>query len=471
MRKVYFIFITLMLLAVFVFNGCNPRGSEKISPENPTGNLRGNFVWVCKGGGSLYDSGCAIAVDSNNNLYAAGFFEGSAVFGNTSLNVYGNGGYDIFIAKYDSSGNLIWVKQAGSDDYDESASITTDNLDNVYVTGYFKGTAAFGGSSLTSYGERDIFINKYDSSGNLIWVKQAGSSGDDEGSSITTDNANNVLITGSFVGIAAFENTAMISNGGSDIFIAKYDSSGNLLWVKQAGSPSFDRGYSITTDNSDNVYVTGYFKGKAGFGGTSITTYGDRDVFVAKYDSSGNLIWIKQGGGSYWDYGYSLTTDNTNNVYVTGFFFESAVFEGTSLTSSGHNDVFIAKYDSSGNLIWIKQAGGTSYDRGKSIIADNSGNIYLTGHFKTNTTFENTSFTAYGQYDIFIARYDSNGNLIWVKQAGGDDYDEGCSITLGNDNSIYVTGAFSCYNEAARFDSISLTSEYFDFFVGKIVEN
>ena len=470
MEKNCFIFTTLMLSLVFVFNGCNPGGSETDSPENPTINPQGNFVWVCKGGGSLYDTGCAIAVDSNNNLYTAGFFEGSAVFGNTSLIAYGNESYDIFIAKYDSAGNLIWVKQAGSDDYDEGLSITTDNLDNFYVTGYFKGTAAFGGASLTSSGERDIFIGKYDSSGNLIWVKQAGGSGDDEGSSITTDNANNVLVTGSFVDITAFENNAMTSNGSSDIFIAKYDSSGNLLWVKQAGGPSFDRGYSVTTDNSDNFYVTGYFKGTAAFGDTSITTYGDRDVFIAKYDSSGNLLWIKQGGGSYWDYGYSLTTDYLNNVYITGSFFESAVFDGTSLTSAGHNDIFIAKYDSSGNLIWVKQAGGTSYDRGKSIIADNSGNIYLTGHFKTNTTFENTFFSAYGQYDIFIARYDSNGNLIWVKQAGGDDYDEGCSITRGNDNSIYVTGAYSCYYQAARFDDISLTSEYFDFFVGKIVE-
>ena len=467
----FFTFTTLMVFVVLVFNGCNPGGSETNSQEDPSANPRGNFVWVCKGGGSLYDTGFSIAVASNDNLYAVGFFEGSAVFGNTSLNAYGNGAYDIFIAKYDSTGNLIWVKQAGSDDYDEGVSITIDNLDNVYVTGYFKGTANFGGASLTSYGERDVFIAKYDGSGNLIWVKQAGSSGDDEGSSITTDNANNVLVTGSFVGIAAFENTGMTSNGGSDIFIAKYDGSGNLLWVKQAGSPSFDRGYSITTDNSDNFYVTGFFKGTAAFGNTSITTFGDRDVFIAKYDGSGNLIWIKQGGGSYWDYGYSLTTDNTNNVYVTGAFFESAVFEGASLTSAGHNDVFIAKYDGSGNLIWVKQAGGTSYDRGKSIIADNSGNIYLTGHFKTNTTFENTFFSAYGQYDIFIARYDSNGNLIWVKQAGGDDYDEGCSITLGNDNSIYVTGAYKSYYQPARFDDITLTSEYFDFFVGKIVEN
>lgn len=472
MKNVYPVFTAVVLgFALFCFAGTGTGGMARAEQKTPTP----TFAWVKKAGGDYIDHGSSIALDSKNNVYVTGFFEKYAAFGETTLYARGQKAYDIFIAQYDKTGNLKWVQRAGGDDFDEGTAITTDSQDHVYVTGYFKGTAAFGKQSLTSYGNRDVFIAKINSAGDWLWVKQAGSSGEDNSYSITTDSMDRIIVTGSFTKTAAFADKKMTSKGISDIFVARYDNKGNLLWVRQAGGASFDHGYSAAADQLNNVYVTGYFKGTAGFGDTSVTSYGDHDIFIAKYNSNGELIWLKQAGGSYWDYGYAITTDNMNNVIVTGFIFDKAQFGDISITAStnNHNDVFIAKYDSKGTLLWVQQAGGTSYDRGKGIAVDNNGNIYIAGHFKTDTTFDRVSLNAYGQYDIFIAKYDARGNFAWLKQAGGAYYDEACSITSNGNNGIYITGDISCfsYNCAARFGNLSLTPKKFDMFVAKIVES
>ncbi|MCP4147806.1 MAG: hypothetical protein GY757_08645, partial [bacterium] len=453
----------LIILLFMIVISCKTGNNE--NPQPQPGETK--FEWVINAGGGSHDTAYSMATDSSGNIYITGFFEGNATFGNTALSTSGTAS-DIFIAKFDSSGNLMWVKRAGGSNYDEGTAITVDDSGNLFLTGYFIGTATFENTALTSFGDRDIFIARYDSSGNLAWVKQAGSTGEDEGNSITTDSAGNLLVTGAFTGSAAFANTVITSNGFSDIFIAKYDVTGNLVWVKRAGSTAFDRGFSISASNND-FYITGYYGDTADFDNTTLPTNGDRDVFLAKYNANGNLVWARHGGGSYWDYGYSTAADNSGNVYVTGFFYESATFEGTTLSGGIQNDIFIAKYDGSGNLLWIRQAGGSSYDRGKCIIPDNAGYVYLTGHFKTGTTFENTSLTAYGDYDIFVAKYSDNGSLVWLKQAGGDDYDEGCAITLVNNGNILVAGCCSCYLSPAWFDDISfVSSQYCDIFIGKI---
>ena len=466
MKKICYLLLLICvpILLCTLFSSCKPPSQQEESPEDG----RPDFAWVQKAGGIGHDQGYAVAADGSGSLYITGFFERGCTFAGISLSAFGGEAYDIFLAKYDNSGALVWVKQAGSTDYDEGAAIAVDSSGNIYMTGYFKGTAAFGNRTLISSGDRDIFTARYNSSGDLVWVKQAGGSGEDNSSSVTADSMGNIVVTGSFSGTASFGNTTLVSKGGSDIFTAKYAENGNLLWVKQAGGSSFDHGHCATAGSGDNIYITGSFKDTATFGNKTITSNGDRDFFVARYNQNGNVSWVEQGGGDYWDYGYAVDTGNSGDVYVTGSFFDAALFEGTSLIAEAQNDIFIAKYDSSGNLVWIRQAGGSSYDRGKAIAADNRGGIYVAGHFKKDVTFENVSLTAYGLYDMFVAKYNSSGDFLWAKRAGGDDYDEACSITVDNNDNIYITGSYSCYQAPARFDDISLNSNGFDIFIAKI---
>ncbi|MEA3496366.1 MAG: SBBP repeat-containing protein, partial [Bacteroidota bacterium] len=324
---------------------------------------------------------------------------------------------------------LEWAKQIRGTYNDEGNSITTDAAGNVYTTGYFSGTADFdpgtGTTNLTSAGIYDIFIQKLDPAGNLLWVKKMGGTSNDYGSSITTDATGNVYTIGTFRYIVDFDpgdgTTNLISAGYSDIFIQKLDSAGNFLWAKQMGGTSHDYGSSITTDATGNVYTTGYFSGTADFdpgtGTTNLTSAGRDDIFIQKLDPAGNLLWVKKMGGTSHDDGYSITTDVAGNVYTTGSFIGTADFDPgagtTNLTSAGYYDIFIQKLDSAGNLLWAKQMGGTDYDVGHSITTDATGNVYTTGQFKETVDFDpgtgTSNLTSAGYYDIFIQKLDSAG--------------------------------------------------------------
>ncbi len=237
------------------------------------------------------------------------------------------------------------VKAGGTGD-DRGWGIAVDSNDNSYITGYFDGTAEFGSTTLTSSGGYDVFIAKVDSSGNYLWTVKAGGTGFyDRGNGIAVDSNGNSYITGYFDGTAEFGSTTLTSSGGYDVFIAKVDSSGNYLWTVKAGGTGFyDRGNGIAVDSNGNSYITGYFDGTAEFGSTTLSSAGEYDVFIAKVDSSGNYLWAVKAGGSDLDEGWGITVDSNGNSYITGYFYLTADFGSTTLTSAGETDVFIAKY-------------------------------------------------------------------------------------------------------------------------------
>ena len=188
--------------------------------------------------------------------------------------------------------------------------------------------------------------------------------------------------------------------------IALFAQNEDWFWAKKAGGTSYDNGLSIAIDANENSYVTGYFSGSATFGTTTLTSSSEyySDIFVAKLDNNSNWLWVKQAGGTNWDYGYGIAVNANGNSYVTGYFYGSAIFGTTTLTSSGDKDIFVAKMDSSGNWLWAKQAGGTSNDIGIGIDVDDNGNSYITGGFIDIATFGTTTLTSSGYYDIFVAK-------------------------------------------------------------------
>jgi len=383
----------------------------------------------------------AISLDDNENSYITGSFYGTATFGTTTLTNFSGGFSDIFIAKYDNAGNCVWVKQAGGSFSDFAYGISCDEDGNIYLTGEFKGTVTFGAIELTSYGEWDIFIAKYDNAGRCLWVKQAGGTSDDGGYGIYTDVNGNCYITGHFKGTATFDNITLTSRGNYDIFIAKYDNAGNCLWTEQAGGSSNEIGNGIYTDANGNCYITGYFYATATFDTTILTSYGLWDIFIAKYDNAGNCLWVKQAGGDLGDCGYGISADIFGNCYITGYFGMTATFGTTTLTSSGMYDMFIAKYDNAGNCLWAKKAGSSNGDFGYGIFTTANGNSYLTGYFKGTATFDTTTISSYGNNDIFIAKYGNDGNCLWAKNAGGYSDDYGYGISSSSNSQIYVVGS------------------------------
>jgi Beta-propeller repeat len=389
--------------------------------QNPA-NYTPAITAIASAGGTSTENGFDIALDGSGNVYITGYYYGTATFGSTTLTSAGNA--EIFVAKYSSAGALLWVQSAGGTSSDVGVSIALDATGNAYITGYFTGTATFGTNSVTSVGGSfDIFVAKYNSAGALQWVQSAGGTSTDVGSSIALDGTGNAYITGYYGGTATFGATSKTTAGGSDIFVAKYSSAGALQWVQSAGGTSTDIGNSLALDATGNAYITGNYSGTATFGATSITSAaGSQDIFVAKYDPLGvSWTWVQSAGGPIYEEGNSIALDASGNAYITGQYNGTATFGVTSITSAGFEDIFVAKYNSSGALQWVKSAGGgTSTEIGVSIALDATGNAYITGNYHGTATFGATSITsAGGLQDVFVAKYNSAGALQWVQSAGG----------------------------------------------------
>ena len=362
-----------------------------------------------------------------------------------------------------------WATSIGSTEYDISWSITTDASGNVYTTGEFRDTADLdhgpGINNIISNGARDIFIQKLDANGNLIWAKGIGSIGDEIGRSITTDALGNVYVTGIFTGSPVDFDPGpgtkwLYSNGGYDAFILKLDSNGNFVWAKSIGSTLSQFGNSITTDALGNVYTTGIFNNTVDFDpgpGTFNLTAAGVHTFIQKLDANGDFIWAIDMGlydiiTNIYDRP-SIAIDPSGNIYTTGHFEDTVDLDPgpgvSNFISKGFYDIFIQKLDTDGNFLWAKQMGGSNSDVGRSITTDASGNVYTTGYFHYTVdfdpgvgTFNLTTAGSNHNSDIFIQKLDANGNFIWAKNLGSTSSDIGFSITTDASENVYTTGYF-----------------------------
>lgn len=423
------------------------------------------FEWAQTAGWLNYESAWDVAIDKQGNCVVVGTFNSRVIFGNYSFLTMG--GYDLFIVKYDPYGNVIWAKQiyGPSNDWGYGVKIDTDN--NIIITGYFTDYAKLGSFNLVSNGYVDILIAKYDSAGNLLWAKNAGGWSIDYGQDLTIDRFNNIYVTGYFRNRALFDSVNISAPAMTyHTFVAKYKSTGELTWVKHAVGSNENFGSGITGDDTGNIYITGAFSDTVTFENITLVSYGDKDVFIVKYDSSGNLLWANQCGGTGYDWGWSVVTDRAGNCFVIGQFAGTTFFDNITLTSAGGNDIFIAKYDPSGNIIMAKRAGGSSDDQGRDSITDAAGNYYLTGEIGMDGSFDGTSLPGNGT--IFIVKYDSSDNLLWAKRAGSNvNYCPGIALDE-SPKSCYIAGYY--FNDAI-FDSIALTSAGLsDIFVAKLLE-
>jgi gliding motility-associated-like protein len=344
-----------------------------------------------------------------------------------------------------------WMQRAGGTTIDEAYSISSDGSGNTYTTGYFSGSANFGTFNLVCNGISDMFITKTDKNGVFQWAVKAGGVNSCRGLAIKTDATGNSYVTGFYYGSATFGSKTITSTGLQDVFIAKYDNTGALVWVSTAGGSMSDIGNAITIDNSGNVLVTGEFAGTATFGSFSLTsTKNNVNVFTTKLDANGNFLWAKMGSGSHTDRGLGIGCDPTGNVYVTGQFTDTITFDNIHF-SSMYNAIFLIKYDGTGKEQWFTSAGAGSMNIANGIAVDNNSNIYLTGDFTgTLNFFVSPVVTLSNTYSnrIFVAKYNSSGNLLWDVSDGSSSAVTSKAISVDGSGNAYIIGNFEC-----RFNS------------------
>jgi len=440
-----------------------------------------NFAWAKQiGECGSNNAGNLIAVDASGNVYTTGRVTGTVDFdpGPGVFNLSSSGPENFFVSKLNAAGNFVWAKQmSGSGQYCSSNSITVDAQGNVYTTGHFSYTVDFDpglGVFNLSAPTEDLFVSKLDACGNFVWAKQIGAPIDlandrAVGRSIAVDASGNVYTTGYFHGTTVDFDPGpglYILNSGyniAKIFVSKLDAAGNFVWAKQMvaiadGSGSAGAsGKSIAVDISGNVYTTGNYAGTVDFDPgpgnfymSSISLMGTS--YVSKLNAAGNFVWANQTAGQNMSTGAwatSIALDASGNVYTAGSIFDLVDFDpgpGSYFMNSTNGNSYILKLDAAGNFNWAKQIGGGGYASLSSITQDASGNIYATGSFVHTADMDPGTGTVYltsaGLSDVFISKMDTNGELIWVKQMGGNDNDLGNSITLDGSGNIYTTGAF-----------------------------
>ncbi len=440
--------------------------------------------WAKSFGAQADERGQSVVTDETGSAYVTGYYTDSAHFG--PVTIYGHPGTvtnrkEIFLAKYDASGNEVWAKGYHSEGWNEGRALAYDNAGHVYGTGHFNKTVDFGnGQSVTTIATT-AYIFKMDTAGNCIWARNidpTNAFGYSYGYDITTDPLGNVYITGYFGGTINFHTSGgshNITTSGADIFVMKLDSLGNMLWARnmpcvQSSGSSGIIGFSIASDPlGAGVYMTGQFRGTISFPNSSLpsaTAVGSDDLIITKLDSAGNFIWAKAIGTTAVSVplgfkqsvtGRAVTTGRSGNVYITGRFGGRTDFNPggppalLDLVEAGEykGDGFVLKLDSAGNHQWVRHWGGkgsaTAY--GWDIGTDQRENVYSVGFFQGRVGFNLSAADSairitVGSSDIAIVKFDSSGNFLLANTMGGLSVDELYGIGMDGSGNAYVTGRF-----------------------------
>jgi gliding motility-associated-like protein len=406
--------------------------------------------------------GWAVAIDTSNNIYQTGEC-GNSTYGTYNLNT-GGIAESAFLVKYDPCGNVLWATVGKLKDSLHSTafgfSVAIDKLNNPIITGSFYDTVFFGsfklGTSLVPFGDpgtTNFFVTKYDPYGNALWAKQSQSpsiASNATAYSVVTDASNNIYVTGIFTDTVIIGSytlkTAFINS--SDMFWVKLDPNGNVIWAKQsiAGSRnSWIVPNIITKDNFGNLFITGSYGDTVALGSITLTTPTlTQNAFFAKYDTAGNVVWVRQPqlkGYSYSN-GWSVTTDPLGNAYFTGSFGDTVKFDTNTLISNGQ--MFLVKYDPIGNMLWANQANSNYSSTGMSNVSDTVGNIYISisgsspggPSFPVTTVYQNDTFSMNNPLEdpTLILKLDYSGKVLCGSflPTGSDDQNGIASDPQGN---------------------------------------
>jgi hypothetical protein len=420
-----------------------------------------NWEWCRSPAGNANSR--SVTVGPTGNVFICGGFEGSLKLDSTvSLEASkeaSNFG-DMFIASYDQNGKIAWAKNAYGNYGDEAQCLAISPSGNVYIAGEFwSNTIIFDSITLvnnhiTPYFDQalnDIFLAKYNQEGQIVWAKSGGGIQMDFVRGMSIDSKGNVTIVGTFWDTSTtFGPYTLTNTGNIDVFIVQYDSNGQVLWAKNPIGSDEENAYSIAADKEGNVYVVGSFRSNyIQFDQIKLNCSSDKfDTYIVEYDPQGNAIWAENASGSDWDEATGVTIDQIGDIYVTGYFnsdslqFGSVVLEKSRANNS---DMFLVKYDSLHQLVWARHSGGNiwSWVYPDDITVDSYGNIWVAGAFIGNgIEFDSIDLLSNGSYDGYLVKYNASGNVLGAESMGGSYMDWCQGIDSDTSGHIYLTGFF-----------------------------
>lgn len=403
--------------------------------------------------------------DLDGNVISVGDFTDTLLVNGS---VYTSAGQtDIFISKHNFYGNLDWIKTFGGTGSEVGIGVDTDSAGNIYVTGYFTEQLQIGNVSLTSLGSWDVFAIKLSYDGRVIWAKQESTSRLEVGYGIAVTDQGEAYVTGWYVDqLDLHNNTSLLSHGGGEIFIIKYDTNGDILWADTAGSASEDYGFTVGVDTAGSCYINGIQSGNSIFGDDGLLTPG---MFVAKWNTNGVFQWVRGGDNAG---GTSVAVSPSGNAYTIGRISAPCQVGDISISEvNGPDDILITCLDTNGNWQWAKTIGGNGSDRGRDIYVDSNENVFIAATWDDTLTVNETSAVSQGGTDMLIGQLNSSGGLEWFKLEG-KQYDEVVSsICKGEGSRVFVSG---WYLGESQFGNHSITAAYesdMNYFVASLLYN
>ena len=459
-------------------------------PTNTTYRIDPQVIWATYYGGISYENNDRVCVDSQNNVYLGGDTSSSSGIASAGYDTSLEGTNDMFIAKFDSSGNRIWATYYGGSDTEILFNIKTDSSGNLYAVGDTMSTSgvAVGGFDTTYGGVWDALIVKFNSNGIRQWSTYYGGEFGDAAYDCAIDSQGNVYVAGytaSTTGVASggFQNT--YSNN-TDGFIVKFNSSGSRLWGTYYGNINNDVINSVGVDSNNNVFVAGTTKSTTGIAtsGSFLSTFpGTTDqynAFLAKFTSSGSRMWGTYFGGTATEESGMLAVAADGSVYISGHTasttgIASGGFQNTFGGSQSVNspaDAYLAKFSNDGALNWSTYYGGSGddYSSESSLALDSAGNIYLSGYTTSSSNIASGGFlnTYQGQTDGFIAKFSSSGARLWSSYFGGTAYDIMLGCAVDSSNALYLSGLTMSNSGIAQGGFQNTYSGQYDGYLAKI---
>lgn len=396
------------------------------------------WQWARSIGGGMQDDARGVAIDRDDNVYITGTFSDSIRLGATRM--ASRGSSDIYLAKYNAGGTLQWARQIGGIGPDSATGMALDAAGNAYLVGGFSGSITIGSTALSSAGGTDAFIAKYDPNGTPLWGNRGGGGSADMAHGVAVDTNGNVLATGMFTGSASFGTGSLVSAGGSDIFVVRYNPAGTFSWSARLGGAEDDAGNGIAADIFGGSYVAGRFRGTMSVGSGTIRSAGGDDAFLAKLNPNGTTAWGAVAGGSQNDEATAVVVDKGANATMAGSLAGTVNFGNFFASSSGGRDMFIARYNAVGTVQWARTAGGSGDDEATELAIDAFGNCYVAGTFRNQFTIAQLGLNSLGGSDIFFAKYGTDGLVQWARRGGGarDEVAGGIAIAANGENGFVV---------------------------------
>ena len=427
--------------------------------------LTAQYSWKWAGAESIGDikSAIAMASDHAGNIYITGNFADTCVFWGDTVVTQGQS--DMFIISFDSTGNMRWLRSGGGPLQDIPWDICVSGK-YLYVTGIYDDHAVFGQDTLVSVKVRDVFLLKYDLEGNLVWAVSGGSTGEDYGYCVAADDSDNVYIAGDIGWSATFGDIYVPRIGGaSDIFLAKYDSTGTCRWAKSLGSStSYDHAADIKVVK-DDLFLGGGFTGTILFDTAMFAAVEYNDIYVAHYKTDGKFVDVGVAGGRKNDILTFLAVDESLNVFITGYFFDDLIIGNTILHAGTSPTNLLALYKPGKGFVRVKtyrnfQAWDLEY------AGDNS--FLLSGSFDDTLTLGQTHLGTMDGHQAFLAAFDSTGTFGWALETRSSSSfsNHGGEVAAGS--SYFLTGVFS--GEMTAGSQVLTTAGSFGMFLAKAGE-